>query len=134
MAGEADLSKLLAGMLPVLDPEAYVFATTKDPQALAHLPAIMRFTEREGETLILAAPHAASAALQKSEPYARITLSVHSALEAVGFLAAICSALADKGICTNAVAVYYHDHIFVPQSRAHDAMVILQDLSAATKR
>ena len=134
MAGETDLSKLLSDMLPVLDPEIYVFATTKDPQSFAHLPAIMRFRESEGETLILTAQDAASLNLQKSEPYARITLSVHSALDAVGFLAAVCSALADQGISTNAVAGYYHDHIFVPEPRAHDAMVILQDLSAATKR
>jgi len=133
MSGETDLSKLLAGMQPVLDPETYVFATTQEPDVFAHLPAIMRFRESEGETLILAAPDAESLNLQTSGLYARITLSVHSALDAVGFLAAVCSALAKEGISTNAVAGYYHDHIFVPQPRADDAMVILQDLSANAK-
>lgn len=37
-------------------------------------------------------------------PCARITLRVHSALDAVGFLAAITRALADAGIGTNPVA------------------------------
>jgi len=55
MSGERDLQKLLASMSPVLDPLQYVFATTTEPGNFAHLEPIMRFTEEEGETLILEA-------------------------------------------------------------------------------
>lgn len=131
MSGERDLQKLLASMSPVLDPLQYVFATTTEPGNFAHLEPIMRFTEEEGETLILEASAAEAAGLQQSDAYARITLSVHSALDAVGFLAAACSALAREGISTNAVAAFHHDHIFVPHARAGDAMRTLEALSAS---
>ena len=131
MSGEKDLQALLMRMRPVLDPERYVFATTNTPERYADIPAIMRFSEEEGETLILAQEAAQAAGLEASDPYVRITLSVHSALDAVGFLAAACTALAQEGISSNAVAAYHHDHIFVPYARADDAMRALQALSAA---
>lgn len=131
MSGERDLQKLLAGMSPVLDPARYVFATTQTPGQFATISAIMRFTEAEGETFILTEHDAQNAGLEHSDPYARITLNVHSALDAVGFLAAACSALAKVGISTNAVAAYHHDHIFVPFERANEAMASLQALSAS---
>ncbi len=129
MSGETNLRTLIEEMSPVLDQEEYVFATTAASSAYAHIPVIMRFVEDEGETLILKAADAKELDLQISEIYARITLNVHSSLAAVGFLAAMCSALAKHGISTNAVSGFYHDHIFVPQSRACDAMQILTGLS-----
>jgi hypothetical protein len=45
-------------------------------------------------------------------------------------MAAIATALADAGISCNAVSGYYHDHIFVPNARAHDAMDVLGRLSS----
>jgi len=131
MSGERDLQKLLSGMSPILDPERYVFALTTEPEKHAELKAIMRFQEEEGETLILTEAASRAASLEFSGIYARITLSVHSALDAVGFLAAACSALAAEEISTNAVAAYHHDHIFVPFDRANDAMAALQKLSAS---
>ena len=73
MGGERNLEALLAGMSPVLEPEPYVFATTKDPAKFAHLDAIMRFTEAEGETLILKAAAAQATALtfRKNMPESR---------------------------------------------------------------
>lgn len=130
MSGEKDLQALLMGMRPVLDTARYVFATTNTPEQYADVTAIMRFSEEEGETLILEQSVAQTAGLKASDPYARITLSVHSALDAVGFLATVCTALAQEGISTNAVAAYHHDHIFVPYDRADDAMKTLQALSA----
>jgi len=131
MSAEKDLQTLLAGMSPVLDPARYVFATTQHPEKFTGVEAIMRFTEKEGETLILKQDTAQSAGIEHSEPYARISLNVYSALDAVGFLAAACSALAQQGISTNAVAAYHHDHIFVPFHRADDAMRALEALSAS---
>ena len=133
MSGETDLTDLLAGMSPELDPQPYVFATTKTPDDVADLDVLMRFSEAEGETLILKATDIRSPALTYSGEYARITLKVHSSLEAVGFLAAVCSELVKKGISTNAVAAYYHDHIFVPLDRASQAQETLENLSKAAR-
>ncbi|MGY4371427.1 hypothetical protein ACVW1A_007492 [Bradyrhizobium sp. LB1.3] len=60
-----------------------------------------------------------------------ITLTVHSALDAVGFLAAITARLAAAGISVNAVSAFYHDHLFVPADRADEAMAVLQEASGA---
>jgi hypothetical protein len=59
-----------------------------------------------------------------------ITLTVHSALEAVGFLAAITVRLAEAGTSVNAVSAFHHDHLFVPVDRAHEAMGVLREMSA----
>jgi hypothetical protein len=59
-----------------------------------------------------------------------ITLTVHSALEGVGFLAAITARLSASGIGSNPVSAFYHDHLFVPADRADDAMRVLRELSA----
>ena len=54
-----------------------------------------------------------------------ITLDVHSALDAIGFLAAVATLLAKAGISVNAVSAYYHDHLFVPREKADEAMRLL---------
>ena len=59
-----------------------------------------------------------------------ITLNVHSALDAVGFLAAVATALSERGIGVNPVAGYYHDHLFIPADRAEEAMAVLEGLSS----
>jgi hypothetical protein len=61
-----------------------------------------------------------------------ITLTVHSSLDGVGFLAAVTARLADAGIAVNAVSAFYHDHLFVPESRAEQALRLLQNNSAPT--
>jgi len=57
-------------------------------------------------------------------------LTVHSSLEAVGFLAAVSARLAEAGIGVNAVSAFYHDHLLVPEHRADEAFRVLQDMSA----
>jgi uncharacterized protein len=58
----------------------------------------------------------------------RITLDVHSSLEAVGLTAAMSAALADRGISCNVIAGVYHDHLFVPDDRAEEAMEALRTI------
>ncbi|MBS3125500.1 ACT domain-containing protein [Candidatus Woesearchaeota archaeon] len=67
--------------------------------------------------------------LQCNGPWAFITLTVNSSLNAVGFLAEISRKLADAGISINAVSAFYHNHLFVPAERAKEAMQLLKDLS-----
>ena len=59
-----------------------------------------------------------------------ITLNVHSALEAVGFLAVIVPALAARGMGVNPVAGFFHDHLFIPSDKAEDALDCLHQLVA----
>ena len=73
----------------------------------------------------------AQAGLSPEGPMARITLTIHSALEAVGLTAAVSTALADHGISANMVAGFHHDHIFLPAKDADRALNILLDLSDA---
>ena len=68
--------------------------------------------------------------LSHQSPSRLITLTVHSSLEAVGFLAAITARLAEAGISVNAVSAFYHDHLFVPVHRADEALALLRSISA----
>lgn len=60
----------------------------------------------------------------------QITLDVHSALDGVGLTAAVASALSDHGIACNVVAAHHHDHVFVPEAWAEEALTVLRDLAA----
>ncbi len=118
MAGETHLPTLLATMRPELDPETYVFASVRDRRALpADMTALFTFEESEGTTLVLSEAEARSRGLATTFRCRRITLQVHSSLDAVGFLAAVLGTLAEAGIATNAVSAFHHDHLFVPADR-----------------
>jgi len=128
--GERDLARLLAGLTPTLDRTLYRFVFAPDPSPAARTAALMCFREDEGWTLILplegaqepGGPHA-------SPPMARLTLRVHSSLEAVGLTAAVAGALQEAGISANVVAAYHHDHLFVPAPAGERALAVLQALA-----
>ena len=128
MSGESDLNTLLQSMQPILYPGEYVFCTMGD-RNYSHLDPIGLFKEKEGTTLIIEREKADAATLPYTSIFCLITLSVHSNLEAVGFLAAITHKLAEHNISVNPVSAYYHDHLFVPISRAGDAMILLKEFS-----
>jgi len=131
MTGETILSKLLSGMKPVLDPQTFVFCTFAN-RSLADLAShdpIGLFMESEGATAILPLQTARELGADASAPFRRITLTVHSSLEAVGLTAAVSAALAQDGISANVVAAYYHDHVFVPESDAERALEVLTGLA-----
>ena len=133
MTGETDLAALLAGMRPVLQPGVFVFATLPDGVAVPDgLDPVMVFRETEGRTVLLREVDAAAAGIPSQFPSRMITLEVHSSLEAVGFLAAITTALAAAGMGVNPVSAYFHDHLFVPADRAEEAMRILGALAAGS--
>lgn len=133
MTGETDLATLLAGMSPRLDDAEWMFVTVTDGDAQSLMPlAIASFREEEGMTLVL--PRSAGSDLgQAIGPMTRITLEVHSSLEAVGLTAAVAGALAAEGISANVIAAYYHDHIFVPRASADRALAVLQKLTTSER-
>jgi hypothetical protein len=133
VSGEHDLTRLLAGMSPVLDPETYVFVTLPDRTVPVGLNPLMMMQESEGTTLILTRDAAMAQGLDHQFACRRITLTVHSALDAVGFLAKIATRLAALGMGVNPVAGYYHDHLFIPSDRADDAMRALHDMAAEAR-
>ena len=92
---------------------------------------LMRFGEAEGATLILTSVEAQREGLDGVFPCRQITLTVHSSLAAVGFMAKITTALAAAGIGVNPVSGYFHDHLFVPLDRAEESIRILKELAAA---
>ncbi|MBD1935639.1 MULTISPECIES: ACT domain-containing protein [Cyanophyceae] len=130
MLGETDLDVLLKSMKPVLRDGEFVFCILS-PQCFNELDfqPIGQFQEDEGLTLILKREQADNLGLQYEYISRMITLSVHSNLNAVGFLAAITAKLTEYGISVNPVAAYYHDHLFVPTEKANDAIKALAELS-----
>jgi hypothetical protein len=127
MAGETNLRTLLGSLQPELDPHEYgVVALPSGLPLPAGLRPIGWFEEAEGQTLIATADALAEAGFEQPGGWARITLTVHSSLEAVGLTAVIASALAEAGISANVVAAFYHDHVFVPWDRRFEALGILK--------
>ena len=129
MTGETDLDTLLSEMTATLAEDIFVFATLPSRKVPEDLDPLMVYQEAEGTTLILTRSEAVRHDIPHDFPCRRITLNVHSALEAVGFIARIAAELAKAGMGVNPVAGYYHDHLFVPADRAEDAMAILLDIS-----
>ena len=129
MIPEADLQKLLATMKPELQPGEYVFASViDDDRKIAQDAVVGWFRESEGITLILERSAAIAAGIEFSFPSRMITLTVHSSLEAVGFLAVITERLAAADISVNAISAYFHDHLFVPFQKADITMHILHNI------
>lgn len=127
MSGETQLTVLLRTLAPERQPGEYVYATV--PVLPTGLDPALVFREQEGWTLVLPRAQAEAAGLDFTFPCAWLTLRVHSSLQAVGLTAAVADALADAGIACNAVAAYYHDHLFVPLDRADEAIELLRRLS-----
>lgn len=123
MTGINELSDLLENLKPELIPGNFVFVSVEvGADGLEGLDPILTFHENEGLTLVLRRDAAEAAGLRYEGVWRQITLSVHSALEAVGLLARVTSALAEVGIPCNAVSAFYHDHLFVPIELAEKAM------------
>jgi hypothetical protein len=131
MNGETDLTRLLRTMKPELHEGEYVFCLFESMEsALVHHPVCL-FQEAEGVTAILSLQNASQADISSSSTFAWITLTVHSALEAVGLTAAVSRALGEANISCNMVAAYFHDHVFVPAKDASRAMQMLIALTGA---
>jgi hypothetical protein len=113
----------------MLNPGTVVFTSVPPGSDLADLAPIATMREAEGVSLILAEDLARAAALPIHFRAAWITLTVSSALEAVGLTPAVAGALAAAGISCNVVAGTFHDHLFVPVESAREAIEVLEQLS-----
>ena len=130
MHGETDLNKLLKEMSPCLEQDEYVFISVQGSYSdCQHLNPICSFAENEGLTLIITKKSAEENNYPVADTYRKITLQIHSSLDAVGLTAAASSKLAENGISANIVAAYYHDHIFVKSEDAQKALDLLKELS-----
>ena len=130
MSGIKDLDILLSNIEPVLDERNFVFCSfpTIDWKIMYELNPIGIFHEKEGVTFILEQQDAVNKKIHYQSVYRLITLNVHSSLDAVGLTAAFSAKLAEKNISTNVVTAYYHDHIFVPEEKAEQALNAILEL------
>lgn len=124
-----NLKRLLREMKPSLQEGRFVFCTLQIEKLPSDLDVVASFKEKEGLTVVLKEGEARKRGWDYEVAMAWITLTIHSALEAVGLTAAVANALTQENISCNVIAAYYHDHIFVPVERAKEAMQALQQLS-----
>lgn len=127
--GELELSTLLKTLKATLVEGVYVFVTRPPGSPTDHLPARMVFHEAEGPSLIMLQKDAEKHGLAHAFACRMITLDVHSALEAVGFMAVIATKLAAHDMGVNPVAGFFHDHVFVPEDKADEAMQVLAQIA-----
>ena len=129
MTGETDINIILNDLSPRLLDDNYVFCTVPDGAYgdCASTQPVASFQEAEGLTLVITKDRADAHGLAYEGLFRCISLQIHSSLEAIGLTALISAKLAAAGISANMIAGYYHDHVFVPQSRANDALDILNN-------
>jgi hypothetical protein len=129
MTGESNLKTLLREIKPQVVPGEFVFCSIqKDELKSVNLPLLI-FQEPEGITVIVTKEVANQHGLSYESTWGLVSLTVHSDLEAVGFLAAVTNHLAKAGVSVNAVSAYHHDHLFVPYNRTDEVIALLNNLS-----
>ncbi len=126
MPGDTDLAKMLASLDVERRPGRFVFVSGDHPALREHTLATIE--EAEGTTLVVPVDIARAAGLDVEFEAAWLTLTVFSALDAVGLTAAFSAALSAVGIPCNVLAGYHHDHLLVPADRADEAITTLRAL------
>lgn len=125
------LQDLITRLSPTLDSIPYVYCTVANATygELEKLKPIVSIAELEGLTLVIPLEQAKAEGLDYYRVFRRITLEGHSSLEALGLTSVVTSVLAERGITTNVIAGFYHDHMFVPGDRIDEAMQALKELA-----
>ena len=114
-----NLDYLLKNMNPVLGNDELVFCSLPSNKAEDYLSLSQGFyMENEGTTVIISKKLADLHEIPFDLVFKRITLSVHSSMEAVGFLARITEVLAAQGISVNVISAYYHDYLYIRTEQA----------------
>lgn len=130
MTGILDLSTIIKSLHPVLDDRVFTFAQLTSSHESELKSQIGSFLEEEGLTVICETKEAEAMELKHEGRFQMITLKVNSSLISVGLTAAVSQQLADLKIPCNIVAAFHHDHLFVPECRAQEALTALKELSA----
>lgn len=128
MSGEKNINVLIKNVKPQVHPGQFVFVVVAEIGNIPVSEILALFREEEGFTLIMKRKTADKLDLEYSFIASWITLNVHSSLEAVGLTARVAKALANAGISCNALAAYYHDHIFVPYKDRDRAVTALRNM------
>jgi hypothetical protein len=130
MVGIKDLPVLLNSIKPELDKRDFVFCSVSEEKLKKLiLNPTLKFKEKEGMTLIITKEDADKNELNYENIWSLISLTVHSDLNAVGFLATIATKLAENDISINAVSAYYHDYLFVPKDKSKKALELINEFS-----
>ena len=131
MSGETDLKAILQSLSPIMLDETYVFCTVVGASYgdYAETAPIASYQEHEGLTLVLTQERADASEFGYEGLFSCISLQVHSSLESVGLTAVVAGKLAAYEISANIIAGYYHDHVFVPQAQASEALALLRNLN-----
>jgi len=130
-----DRLEMISSMTPELRPGRFIFcALNEKPLSTAMRDAaICLFREVEGVSVLLSAELAEAEGLPVDMPMSQITLQVYSSLAGVGLTAAVSAALGAANIPCNMIAAALHDHVFVPEDRAAEAMAVLIRLSETAR-
>lgn len=130
-----DREAMVASMTPELRPGRFVFCALNDlPISTAMRDgAICLFREAEGVSVLLPVDLAEAEGLPVEMPMCQITLQVFSSLAGVGLTAGVSSALGTANIPCNMIAAALHDHVFVPEDRATEALAVLLRLAASAR-
>jgi len=135
MSGSRDIDFLLENMSPEIIPGEYVFSTVnKETLKKLSVSPILTFREKEATTVVVTKDVADIHSLSYENTWGLITLSVHSNLSAIGFLAEVTRVLAKAGLSVNVVSAYYHDHLFVPYNRTSEALSVLLEVFGTKAR
>lgn len=130
-----DREAMIASMTPELRPGRFVFCALNElPLSTAMRDgAICLFREAEGVSVLLPVDLAEAEGLPVEMPMCQITLQVFSSLAGVGLTAGVSAALGTANIPCNMIAAALHDHVFVPEERAAEALGVLLRLSASAQ-
>jgi hypothetical protein len=131
---EKNLSQLLKTMQPALLEGSWAFVTVPKGRALpAGITPLMTCQEPEGLSLILSEADVLRSGLPHAFFCKCISITVHSSLYSVGFLATVSAALAKAAMSINIVSAYHRDYLFVPTNRADEAVALLKKLATEAK-
>ncbi|MDP2118532.1 MAG: ACT domain-containing protein [Hoeflea sp.] len=130
-----DREAMIASMTPELRPGRFVFCALNDLPLSTTMRdgAICLFREAEGVSVLLPVDLAEAEGLPVEMPMCQITLQVFSSLAGVGLTAGVSAALGAANIPCNMIAAALHDHVFVPEDRAKEALAVLLCLSASAR-
>ena len=130
MSGKTNLKEILSNVTPRLLDETFVFITSSEPleDLINSLKPKATFLEDEGITLVINQKDADAHSLQYDGIFKCISLGVHSSLKSYGLISTITKELTKHRISSNIFSGYFHDHIFVQNNLAAEALRVISSV------